>query len=426
MNVLFLSNLYPPNVVGGYERLCHDVATAFVGFGHRVSVLTSTYGGRREDYPGQTVHRTLRLLANETNIYAPFPGTDADRAEINRANVAELQRVIAAERPDVVFAWNLFFFDRSLLDALGRTGVRVVFMLTDNWLIAALDGAFIGRFFRDHVFGDRDFPETAPPTGLLHSLLARWRRREPERFRLPYEAVFGAEFMRTLYTEAGFAFDRSTVIHNGVRLTDHPPERHADRGRLVDPDEVRLLFAGRLVDLKGVHTAIEALTHLPATGLPAAKVRLTIIGDGQDTAYQERLQQLIERTGTRDRITFLPPVSEDALFDEFQRHDVYLFPSLYEPFSLTLIHALAAGIPTIASRAGGNGEIVEHGRTGLLFRKGDAADLATNITALLRDPALRTGVSAEARRVARSFTFERMARGMETYLLEAPALHGAA
>lgn len=425
MKVLFLSNLYPPNVVGGYERLCHDVASAFVGFGHQVSVLTSTYGGGRQNYPGQTVHRTLRLLANDTNIYAPFPGTDADRATINQGNVEALHRVIAEERPDVVFAWNLFFFDRSLLDALGRTGVRVVFMLTDNWLIAALDGAFMGRFFRDYVFGDRDFPETVRPAG-LRGLLARWRRPTPARFPMPHEAVFGANFMRTLYTEAGVTFDRSVVIHNGVRLTEHSPEHYADRSRLADAQEARLLFAGRLVDLKGVHTAIEALTLLPRDGLPTPKVRLTIIGDGQDTAYAERLQELIERTGTRDRITFLPPVSEDALFDEFQQHDVYLFPSLYEPFSLTLIHALAAGIPTVASRVGGNGEIVAHGGTGLLFRKGDAADLATNIATLLRDPTLRSRVSAEARRVARSFTFERMARGMEDHLLRLPAMDGAA
>ena len=79
MRVLFVSNLYPPNVVGGYERLCFEVASAFVERGHEVHVLASGHGGGTAEYPGQTIRRTLRLLAGES-IYAPFPGGAAARS----------------------------------------------------------------------------------------------------------------------------------------------------------------------------------------------------------------------------------------------------------------------------------------------------------------------------------------------------------
>ena len=71
--------------------------------------------------------------------------------------------------------------------------------------------------------------------------------------------------------------------------------------------------------------------------------------------------------------TFGPPYP-DSLPELFEEHDIYVFPSLYEPFSLTLIHALACGIPTAASRVGGNVEIVRDGVSGVLFKKGDPAD----------------------------------------------------
>ena len=109
-------------------------------------------------------------------------------------------------------------------------------------------------------------------------------------------------------------------------------------------------------------------------------------------------------------------VPEAGLPALFAAHDIYLFPSLYEPFSLTLIHALACGIPTIASRAGGNPEIVEDGETGLLFRQGDAAELARAIGRMVREPRLRARVALQGRAAGRRFTFRRMADGMESFL----------
>ena len=416
MRILVLTNLYPPTVVGGYERLCFDVSSALAAGGHEVTVLTSDYGGRTAEYPGQRVLRELRLLTG-ANIYSPCMASDAERAAINAGNVRCVTRHIRAVRPDVVFAWNLYFLDAGFLDAVQREARRTVLMLTDNWLLVMRDPGFVAEFFRTVVYGDGAF--VAPPVlegpgargrGLIRRLLGLGRERGG------LEAVFGSRFMRDFYAAGGVRFTGHRVIHNGVRQPAVGAEAGPDRGRLVRPEVLRLLFAGRLVDLKGAHTAVEAMPLLDPVALGVERVELTLLGDMQDAAYRPVLQGAIELSGCASRIDLRPAVAEAALPALFAEHDVYLFPSLYEPFSLTLIHAMASGIPTVASDAGGNGEIVGDGESGLLFPKGNAAALAGCVGRLATDAGLRVRIAAGGRRSASRFTFEGMVGAMSAYL----------
>jgi glycosyltransferase involved in cell wall biosynthesis len=422
MRILILSNLYPPNVIGGYERLCHEVATELAARGHEMTVLTSRHGGKVAAYPGQRILREWDLLTGP-EIYAPFPGTAEDRAAVNGRNLATLRRVLDEVRPDIVFAWNLFFLDASILSALEASPYRTVVMLTDNWLLVMRNPEFVAGFFRDVVHGSAGFVPPPPPpawralAGRTKRALQRAIGRQPPR-RL--EAIFGARFMRDFYAAGGSLFRSHRVIHNGVRQTPRPAGAVPDRTRLVKPGTLRLLFAGRLVDLKGADTAVAALPLLDAAALGVDRITLTILGDGQDAAYLTRFRDAVAANGRAADIEMRAPVAEAELPALFDAHDIYLFPSLYEPFSLTLIHALACGIPTIASDIGGNPEIVREGSSGLLFRKGDAADLAAAIGRLARDPALRARLAAEGQATGGRFTFERMAGEMEAFLRAPP------
>lgn len=447
MRILIISNLYPPNVVGGYERLCFEVTSGLAALGHEMVVLTSDYGGQVAEFPRQRILRDLTLLTGQ-DIYVPFAGTAEDRRQINERNLQVLGEVIGRVQPDVIFAWNLFFLDASFLAELESSPCRTVVMLTDNWLLVMRNGGFVADFFRDYVHGPQRFlpgaailnggrailPASIPVAGLDRrggAFLTKLRRffasrvpvrpaaAVPEPVSPPappparLEAIFGSAFMRDLYAAGGTRFERDKVIHNGVRQSGHDG---VDRAQLVNPRKLKLLFAGRLVDLKGAHTAVEALSLLDATALGVERVELTIVGDAQDAAYMDRLNATIEASPSAQNIILRPTVPEDALAYLFDEHDLYLFPSLYEPFSLTLIHAMACGIPTIASDIGGNPEIVEHGRSGLLFKKGDPADLAVAIGRLARDPALRRYVATGGQSAAHAFTFERMVSEMATFL----------
>jgi glycogen(starch) synthase len=402
MKILFVSNLYPPNVVGGYERLCADVATAFAARGHGVTVLTSCYGASVSRHAGQVVHQAMRLLVGD-NIYSDFTGTEAQRAAINRANVTAVKRVIDDAKPDAIFCWNLHGFDRPVLDALAASGVPLLLMLTDNWLLAAQNPDFLDQYFREQVFTPYN-GTSAPmrPSALRHAM--------------PFGAIFGAAYMRDLYRLGGITFRHEAIVHNGVRQKAPGYARFRDRTTTVLPGELNLLCAGRVVEIKGVHTAIEAIPALRHLCGSQLRVRLTIIGHIQDQAYFIRLTNKAKQLGCVEAITYLPQVAECALFELFQAHDIYLFPSLYEPFSLTLILALAAGIPTVASRVGGNVEIVHEDESGLLFDRGDAEGLARAVARLGADPSLRERLAVGGRRVSARFTFSRMIEGMDHFI----------
>lgn len=412
MKILFLSNLYPPNVVGGYERLCHEMATALAQRDHAVCVLTSDYGEGRESYPGQEVRRDWRLLTATGNIYAPFAGSHEERVRISQANIEKLEAAVRDFAPDVIFVWNLYFLDAGLLDAIQRQGRPVVYLLTDNWLIAFLKPAYLQGFFaREVFFGPRTF--LARLKNSVKRLLAK---RATQAQHISGRAVFASRFMDRLYRDAGFRFTDSRIVYHGIAPA--PEGITSQRTELVEPGRLRLLFAGRIVEIKGVHTVLEAMPAIIAA-LPGLEVSLTLLGDRQDAAYQSRLQELIARFGLGRTVRFAEPVAEGELPGVFAGHDIYLFPSLYEPFSLTLIHALRAGIPTVASDAGGNGEIVIDGQTGLLFGRGDARGLASAVVRLARDAALRARLASEGGRVAAQFTFSRMVGEIEQCLEEA-------
>jgi glycosyltransferase involved in cell wall biosynthesis len=150
----------------------------------------------------------------------------------------------------------------------------------------------------------------------------------------------------------------------------------------------------------------------------AVRLSLAVVGDATDTDYIHELRSLVLQCGLDEEVSFLPPVPEAALPKLFRDYDIFVFPSLYEPFSLTLIHAMASGIPTVASTTGGNVELVTDEQTGLLFAPGDAARLANSISRLTADGPMRERISTAARAVAKRFTIDSMVARMETYLAE--------
>jgi glycogen synthase len=401
VRVLFVSNLYPPNVVGGYERLCFQVAAALVDRGHEVFVLTSDFGGQHRAYEGQTVRRRLRLATDSTDIYRPFEASEDERAAIHRSNVDAFNHMVRDCEPDLVFCWNLYFLDRSLLEAVSRCGVPAALFLTDNWLIAAQTPERIHEHFARHVQGSQPF---VPRVGVADQYVGM-------------TAIFGSAFVQDLYLSCGYEFAGRMIVHNGVTPPNQDPGLAPDRTKTFALDSCRLLFAGRFVDLKGPQDCVAALPAIQRLLGPDVEVRLTLVGDMQDQRFCDTLRDQITATGMADRITMQDAVSEGDLIDLFNTHDIYLFPSHYEPFALTLILAMACGIPVVGSQVGGNPEILLDLRTGLTHPKGDINAMAAHVVALYQDPELRSGLAARGRRFARRFTFARMIDQLENVLL---------
>jgi glycosyltransferase involved in cell wall biosynthesis len=181
------------------------------------------------------------------------------------------------------------------------------------------------------------------------------------------------------------------VLHNGV-----PVEVFASRPKTgldaADKSDRRpvVLTVGRLDDQKGHGVLLEAAQHVPdATFLLA--------GEGENRGA---LQQTAERRGISNRVVFLGHRSD--IPDLLTRCDLFVLPSLYEAFPLSVLEAMAAGTPVVATAVGGTPEAVEDGVTGYLVPPGDATRLAAAINMALADPRRRRDMGRAAQeRVAR-------------------------
>ena len=219
--------------------------------------------------------------------------------------------------------------------------------------------------------------------------------------------------------------DRTT----STQLLENNPENSLENNSLAAP---QLLFVGRISPEKGLHTLIETFSQLTAQ-FPAAKLHLVgpnkqataeFIADLSDDPLVCNLakfdslnycQYLKDQIPPRlkEQIIFTGAVSHQALHRYFQTADVLVNPSISEAFGMSLVEAMAASIPTVATQVGGMSDIVLPQETGLLVPPEQPAELASAIAHLLKDSSLRTqmGKAARARAIA-VFSWEAIASNL--------------
>jgi UDP-glucose:(heptosyl)LPS alpha-1,3-glucosyltransferase len=158
------------------------------------------------------------------------------------------------------------------------------------------------------------------------------------------------------------------------------------------------MFAGGDWERKGVRYIIEALPPLSKRN-----VKLIIIGRG-DEEYYGRLAELKQ---VRERIIFVPHSSN--LWEYYAASDIFVFPTIYEPFGLVIVEAMASGLPVITSRVAGAADLIIDGVNGLLLRApSDVNDLAAKIELLLSNAELRKTMGERARETAEKFSWDQV------------------
>jgi glycogen(starch) synthase len=184
------------------------------------------------------------------------------------------------------------------------------------------------------------------------------------------------------------------VIPNGIDPDDLQPQNGHELERLrlefAQPDERLVLLLGRLVYEKGFQFALEAmpalLKRLPST-------RFLVAGSG---THERELRRQATELGLMDHGTFLGWIGDDVLHSLYRIADVCVVPSIYEPFGLVALEAMASGCPCIVADTGGLREVVPHEEAGLRFRARDPAALGEMVERLLSDPDLRDRLVTEA------------------------------
>lgn len=209
------------------------------------------------------------------------------------------------------------------------------------------------------------------------------------------------------------------VIRSGVDTVRFAPsDRSAARQALGLPASGGLvLFVGNLEPRKAVPRLVQAFASARAAHPDA---RLAVVGSGESAGAENQephVRELVRTTGLQDAVRLVGRVSDAALPRWYAAADVFALPSTSEAQGLSALEAMASGRPVVASAVGGLLDTIEDGRTGYLVPPGDVEGLASRLSRLLSDPALRDEMGAAAREVAlRDFSWQAaVARTIEVY-----------
>lgn len=412
MRVLFLSNFYPPYDIGGYEQWCREVAVRLVERGHTIAVLTSNYGLKPGSENGtENVSRTL-FLQTDNNYYDPA-AFFLKRPSQEQANIRTLRHKINTFRPDIIMVWgmwnltlNLPFYAEQWLPG------RVAYFISNYWpMDTDLHTAYWQMPTRRSLLWGVKRP--------LSGLALRKLRREgyPPKLQLDH-AVCCSQFVRSTLVEAGKLPTRAEVLYGGI-----DPEPFLENSILSDgyheqeKGPLRLLYFGRLIHDKGVHTAIEAVGLLKQRGLTAADLTLTILGSGHPD-YETKLRELVERYEIVDQVRFVDQVPRESIPAWLGQFQVNLFTSIWpEPMARSMMEAMAAGLLVIGTEVGGQVEMLTPGKNALTYQAEDAETLANHIICVAGDPSLRIRLARAGQKlVLEKFTLNRMVDEIELFL----------
>lgn len=332
--------------MGGTERVIYNLARAFHGTDFDVHAASLKGPGELQS-----------LLA-----MAGVPATNLNMtSRLDIPVIARLRRLIREFKPDLLCTY-LFHANH-----LGR-------------IIGRLSGVPRIITVQESVDAWRRWP---------HNLVDRVTSRLVDRF------IANSMAVRQRFHEfSGVATDRVEVIHNGIDLEPfRAPDSHRRAAVREDlglgDDEVAFITVAHVNPYKGHGHLVEAAADIVKTHPQA---RWLFVGSGR---ADEGVRKQIQGSGLQEQVRMLG-VRNDVP-DLLNAADVFVLPSLWEGCPLSILEAMAAGLPVIASHVGGVPELVRQGESGLLAGPGKAADLARAMQALLDDAVLRSRMGRQGR-----------------------------
>ncbi len=386
MRVLLLSWEYPPRVVGGLGRHVAALSRTLAAEGHEVHVVTRDHpDAPAEEWTDEGIH-VVRVA--EAPPFIPFSDLVPWVLAFNNGVQAAAQRICNEHDIDVVHAhdWLVAYA------AAGGKGTQGLPLVATNH---ATD------------YGRHQGWLPGPMNKLIHQV--EWW--------LTYEARRVITCSRYMREQVNRIFelptDKVDVVPNGVAVADFslPEDEVAAFRARVCPDARMVLFAGRLEYEKGVQTVLHTLIRLNERVGPT---HFFIAGTG---TYSDELRRTVDELGVADHVTFTGFLEDADLRRHYAAADVAVAPSIYEPFGLVAIEAMACGTPVVVGDTGGLREIVAAGDTGLRVTPDDPEALAEAVEAVLTDEALARRLVASAGDVIHErFDWSRVAaQTVETY-----------
>jgi glycogen(starch) synthase len=382
LRILVITNLYPPQVLGGYERSIADFARLLQHCGHTVLVLTSDTpqfsASHTSLYPDPPVERCLLLMGEWSDQGAHL--FDQQRvADVMQTNQAILKHHLDQFQPDVCLAGNLRFVQ---LEAEG-----MALLLSHQVPVAH----YLMNAQADYA------PQHTPRSPL-------------------YRLITCSDWVTASLQTLGYPAATAQTIYPGADVDAFY------QAELPPRDRLRIAYASLVTQYKGADVLVEALSLLQAAGI---EFTATIAGGTFQPEFVEALKQFVESEGLQESVHFPGALSRQELIQLYKTHNVLVFPSRFdEPFGISQVEAMAAGLTLVTSGTGGAREIIaDPGNDGLIFESENPFDLADSLSSLPIDLARWETISRNGQQRAISeFSQTKAVATLEATLLKLVAL----
>ncbi len=351
LRILMLAWEYPPMMVGGLGRHVYELSRALAHYGHDVHVVTvheeqcTTY----EKIHGVHVHRVSVDYREKYHFYEWITA-------LNKSMLAYTQELCEGYAFDVIHA--------------------------HDWLVAicAMD---LQKKKRLTLVTTVHATEHGRNSGIYTSLQWKIHMHEKELVKESTVVIVCSQFMKGEVMQNFEINSEEVIVHpNGIdchffhAVTPSLEiiKRHNLSDRLV------VFSIGRIVNEKGFYTIIEAAPHITQR---YPQVLFIIAGQG---TMLEQYRAVVQGRGLQHSILFLGHITEEEQRAFFQRCDVLLIPSLYEPFGIVALEGMLAKKPVLVSRVGGLQEIIIEGVNGFLMKAGCAQSLSEKLICMIEHP----------------------------------------
>jgi 1,4-alpha-glucan branching enzyme len=370
--VLMLSWEYPPNIVGGLSRHVHDLSKSLVKKGCKVIVLTASTEGvpEFEEDEGVLVYRTGPLHPMEEDfLHWVF--------QLNLSFIEKAGEIFIKENIDLIHA--------------------------HDWIVGK-SAEVVKSHYHVPLLSTIHATEAGRNQGIFTELQVKIHEEEKKLVALSDHVIICSNHMK----EELFLLEPRdnlpvSIIPNGVNLTSvyqdkRNPLNERYNGR-------RYYFSiGRTVHEKGFETIME-------TALLISKekdIHFVIAGKGP---LLEEYRRQVKEKGLDDYVHFVGYVSDAERNTLLFHSEAVIFPSIYEPFGIVALEAMAARKAVIASKTGGLKALVEHGHAGLLFDPGHAESLKSCILTLEQSRTMKNEMGENGYKMAeRMFSWERISK----------------
>lgn len=368
---------YPPKLVGGLGSYADNITREFVELGHDVSVFTLNPGDlkTREIRKGVEVHRPL--IADASNVFPMFVIDDLKKWGTNIRLFND------------IFIYNVLSSTKLINDLIRKEERHFDVVCIHDWL-SSISGLIVQNetdipvVFHVH---STEWGRTAGEGSTVVSHLERASAQNADRI------ITVSNAMKEDLVRHGWPKSSISVIWNGVDPERYDPEncKSADVERIREKYEIpqdwnMLFFLGRLTWVKGVRNLLQAM---PTVLKEYPDTKLVILGKGEE---QRDIVETANRLGIEDKIVcrfeFIP---EEERILHYAAADLCVFPSIYEPFGIVSLEAMAMAKPVVVGAHGVVGfreQVVPsgEGQNGVHVNGADPADIAWGIKEALRDP----------------------------------------